>query len=259
MSWRSGFGIEPRYFSARASAFELLELAGDDQDAVIRLIVFLVERAEVVDGHALDVDAAADRRLPVVVPLEGGGVDPLVEDRAGVVLAPLELVADDGHLRGQVLPLDEAVDEPVALHRDAELEVVVGGGHGLEVVGAIDVGGAVEAGPVIAEGLGDLRVVRGPLEDHVLEQVSHARLAITLVTAADEHGHVDGHGRPRCLGEEQHAGPVGQAVLGDPLDRWRLCQRARPMRRSPHRRIHPKMMQRRIGCFLQGIAEQAGL
>ena len=57
----------------------------------------------------------------------------------------------------QVLALDEAVDQPVGFERDAELEVLVGGGHGLEVVGAVDVGGAVEAGPVVAERLGHVR------------------------------------------------------------------------------------------------------
>ena len=54
----------------------------------------------------------------------------------------------------QVLALDEAVDEAIGFEPDAELEVLVGGRHGLEVVGAIDHGGAVEAGAVIAERLG---------------------------------------------------------------------------------------------------------
>ena len=109
-------------------------------------------------------DAVADRRLAVVVPFVGRGVDPLVEDRAGVVLAAFELVADDRHFRQQVFALDEAVDEPIAFESDAELEVLVGGGHGLEVVGAVAVRGAVEAGPVIAKRLGHFRVVGVPLK-----------------------------------------------------------------------------------------------
>src|SRR5262249_54540744 len=63
-----------------------------------------------------------------------------------------------------------------------------------------------------------VRERRGALEDHVFEQVGHPRLAVPLVPAADEHGHVHGDGRPRRLGVEQHPRPVGQPVLGHPLD-----------------------------------------
>ena len=38
------------------------------------------------------------------------------------------------------------------------------------------------------------------------------------VPAADEDGHVHGHGRPRRLGVEDQPGPVGQLVLADALD-----------------------------------------
>ena len=53
------------------------------------------------------------------------------------VLAALEFVAHDGHFRIQVFLLDEAVDEAVGFQRDGELEVLVGGGEGLEVIDAV--------------------------------------------------------------------------------------------------------------------------
>ena len=223
-------GIElARRFRDRAEVFfhegeglRLLELAGHDQHDVIRLIILLVKGLQVVDGHAFDVGPAADGGLAVVVPFVGRGVDPLVEDGAGVVLAAFELVADDRHFRQQILALDEAVDETIAFESDAELEVLVGGGHGLEVVGAVAIRGAVEAGPVIAKRLGHLRVVGRALEDHVFEQVSHAGFAVAFVAAADEHGHVHGHRRPRRLGKEQHPCPVGKPVLRHALDRGDL-------------------------------------
>ena len=65
------------------------------------------------------------------------------------VLAALELVADDRHLGEQVLALDEAVDQPVGLQLDGEFEVLVGGRQRLEVVGAVEPGGAVELGAVV--------------------------------------------------------------------------------------------------------------
>ena len=201
-------GDRAEVFFDEGEGLRLLELAGHDQHDVIGLIILLVKGLQVLDRHALDVGAVADGGLAVVVPFVGGGVDPLVEDRAGVVLAAFELVADDGHFREQIFALDEAVDEPIGFEGDAEFEVLVGGGHGLEVVGAVDVGGAVEAGPVIAQRLRDLRVVGRALEDHVFEQVGHAGFAVAFVAAADEHGHVDGDGRPRRFGKEQHPRPL---------------------------------------------------
>ena len=65
----------------------------------------------------------------------------------GIVFALLELVADHGHFLVEVLLLDEAIDEPIGLELDAELEIVVGAEHGFVIVGAVEPGGAVEAWP----------------------------------------------------------------------------------------------------------------
>ena len=215
---RVGFGNGAEVLLHQGKRLGFLELAGDDQDDVVGLIVLAVEGLQVVDRHALDVGAVADGRFAVVVPLVGGGVDALHEDALRAVLAALELVADDRHFRDQVLALDEAVDEAVGFELDAELEVLVGGRHGLEVVGAIDVGGAVEAGAVVAQGLGHVGKRGRALEDHVLEQMGHAGLAVAFVARADQDGHVDGDRRPRRLGKKQHTGPVGQAVFGHAFD-----------------------------------------
>ncbi len=45
--------------------------------AIVGLIVLAVEGLQLVDRHALDIGAIADRRLAVVVPLERDGVNPL--------------------------------------------------------------------------------------------------------------------------------------------------------------------------------------
>ncbi len=203
----------------------LLELAGHDEDDVVGLVETLVEVAQVVDRHALDVGAVADRRLAVVVPLVGRRLHALREDALGAVLAALELVAHHGELGEQILAAHEAVDEPVALQMDGELEVLVGGGERLEVVGAVDVGGAVEAGPMVAQRLRHLRERRRPLEDQVLEEVGHARLAVALVPRADEDRHVDGDRGAGGIGKEHQPGAVGEAVLAHPLDGGDLLRR----------------------------------
>ena len=60
------------------------------------------------------------------------------------------------------------------------------------------------------------------LEDHVLEKVGHARLAVALVPRAHEDGQVDRHLGAGRIGEQEHAQAVFQAVLRDSLDRGDL-------------------------------------
>src|SRR5450830_1104195 len=63
--------------------------------------------------------------------------------------------------------------------------------------------------------LRDVRVLVRALEDHVLEQVSHAGLAIGLVARAHEVRHVYGDRLLRGIGEEKHMEAVRELVLRD--------------------------------------------
>ena len=58
----------------------------------------------------------------------------------------------------------------------------------------------------------------GLLEEHVLQQVRHARLAIAFVARAHQVSHVDRHLGLRSVGEKQDVQAVGQDVFGDALD-----------------------------------------
>ena len=78
--------------------------------------------------------------------------------------------------------------------------------------------------PVVAQRLGHVAEGGRALEDHVFEQVGHAGLAVAFVARADQDGHVDGDRRPRRLGEQQHAGAVGEPVFGDAFDRGDLLR-----------------------------------
>ena len=71
---------------------------------------------------------------------------------------------------------------------------------------------------------GDVGVGGRSLEEHVLEQVGHAGLAVALVARADQDRQVDGDLGPRGVGEQEHAQAVVQPVLGDPLDRRDLLE-----------------------------------
>ena len=113
---------------------------------------------------------------------------------------------------------DETVHQPIGFDHDAEFEVVVGRRHRFKVIGAIDVRRAVEAGTVIAQRLGHVGMIRGALENHVLQQMGHAGFAIAFMTGADQHGQVDRDRRSRGLGEQQNPSAVRQPVFGDALD-----------------------------------------
>ena len=51
-------------------------------------------------------------------------------------------------------------------------------------------------------------MVRRPLEDHVLQQVGHAGLAVAFVPRTDQHGQVDRDGRLRRVGIQQDRRPL---------------------------------------------------
>ena len=168
------------------------------------------------------------------MPFVGRRLDALRENSFGAVLPALKLIADDGELGEKILPLDEAVDEPVALEMDGEVEVFVAGREGFEVVRAVDVRRAVEAGTVITQRLRHLREGGRPLEDEVLEEVGHSRFAVALVARADEDRHVDRDGRPRRIGEEDEPGAVVEDVLGHPFDGSDRLRRCRGERGGEH-------------------------
>ena len=76
--------------------------------------------------------------------------------------------------------------------------------------------------PWSLQGLGDVGVRGRALEEHVLEQVGHAGLAVAFVARADEDGHVDGDVGRGGVGEEQDAQAVVEAVFGDAFNRGDL-------------------------------------
>ena len=120
-----------------------VELARNHQDCVVRLIVLLVKRGEPVDRHLLDIGQRSDHRLAVVVPEVSGRDHALFQNRSGVVLAPLEFIAHHGHLGIEQRLFNPHVHHAFGFEPQRPFEVVVGRGDGLEVIGAVVVGGAV--------------------------------------------------------------------------------------------------------------------
>ncbi len=148
-------GDRTEIFFDEREGLGFLELSSDDQDHVVGLVKLSVEGLQIFDWHALDIGTVADGRFPIVVPFVGCGANSLAQNCGRAVLTALELVADDGHFRNQVVALDETVDQPVGLDRDAKLEIFVVRWHRLEIIRAVVVRGSVKARAVIAQCLGN--------------------------------------------------------------------------------------------------------
>ena len=204
-----------------------VELSGDDEHGVVRLVVLAIERRQPIDRHALDVGARADDGLAVVVPEVGRRDDALLEDVLGVVLAALELVAHDGHLGVEQRLLHPHVDHALGFESERPPEVLVAGRDGLEIVGAVVVRAAVPLRAVVGQFLLDVAVVRRADEVQVLEQMRHAGLAVALEARADQVRHVDRDLGVRRIGEQQDAQPVGIRVFGDAAEAGFLLDAAR--------------------------------
>ena len=148
------------------------------------------------------------------------------------VLPHLVLVAHDGHLALEILLGDVAVQHPVRLETERPRDVRVARGKRLEIVRAVEERARVVACPARREFGRDVRMLRRPLEVHVLEQVRHSRLAVAFVPRADQVRDVDGRRRLARVREDQDAESVGEIVLRDPLDGRALGHALRKLRRQ---------------------------
>lgn len=162
-----------------------IDVADDREHRVVRRVVRTEELPRVVEGRRVQVGHRADRRVVVRVALgvgkrcqalEGGAVGHVVITLSAFVLHHVALV-----LHPLVVQGGEQRAHAVGLQPEGELQLV--GGHGLEVVGALEAGGAVEGA---AGALHQLEVTVAldllrALEHQVLEEVGEARTALDLV------------------------------------------------------------------------------
>ncbi|KAG1256384.1 hypothetical protein G6F65_016335 [Rhizopus arrhizus] len=213
--------LAQRFLDVRQRGLRV-ELAGHDQHGVIRLVVLVIESAQLSDVHVFHVGSGADGVLAIAVPMEGCGLHLLHQDAGGAVFPAFHFVADHGHFRIQVFLGDQGIDHGVGLPAQVPLEGLGVGGEAGEIVGAVAGGRAVglqAAARKLAHGVaGGGRA----LEQHMFKQVRHAGLAVVLVARADQIGHVDRGRGLGFVGDQQHSQAIGQAVFGDAFNRGGL-------------------------------------
>ncbi len=176
-----------------------VERAHQHQRRVVRVVEGVVERPQALDRGRLDVAPPPDRRMVVRVLAERDRERLLEQHVERVVLAALELVADDGHLRGEVRLAQQRAAHAVGLELEREREVLRR--QRLVVIGAVEPRGGVEGGADALEDASDRPPLSGverprPLEHQVLEQVGGPGMTNGLVAGAHvvddarrHHGH----------------------------------------------------------------------
>lgn len=195
-----------------------IDVPDDGEHRVVGRVVRTEEGARVLQGGGVQVGHGADRGVVVRVALGvGQGGEPLEGRAVGNVVVPLAaLVLDDVALvlHGLVVQGGQQGPHPVRLQPERELQLV--GRHRLEVVGALEAGGAVEgtAGALDQFEVAVARYARRPLEHQVLEEVSQAGTSLDFVARADVVPEADRGDRGQVVLGEHHAQAVGQPVLG---------------------------------------------
>ena len=100
-----------------------------------------------------------------------GGGDAFAQEIRGAVLAGLELVSHHRHLGIEVRLGDEGVEHAVGFEIERPGEIGLARGEGLEIVGAVEGGGAVPACTAHLELVLDIAMPGCAFEQQVLEQV----------------------------------------------------------------------------------------
>ena len=192
-----------------------IDVAGDDQDRVLRRVEARVIGERVLAPESLDLVRPADDRRAVGMMGEQGRLHRLVELGAGIGVAMhAPLLQHHVALRRHHLVGQRQAGHAVGLELHQFGEVLLGD--------ALEIGGVVVAGEgvLLAADLGDapgelaLRVGLGALEHQVFEEMGDARLALRVVgRAVAVPDHVGDHRRPAVGNDDD-----GQAVVEPEVD-----------------------------------------
>ena len=143
----------------------------------------------------------------------------LHQDPKRAVFASLEFVADDDHLFFQVLCFNPGVDQTVSFHLDRKIQIIFFGWQRFVIVCSVVPSRSIHVQhAAILEELWSVGKQVGPAKQHMLQQVRHARFAVTFMTGANKDGHVDGELRLRSVGEQEDLDAVVELVFGNTFD-----------------------------------------
>ena len=203
---RNGFGcarIDTKGFLDQGQRLCGVEVANDGNGGIVRPVKRVIELAQPLDRHLLDVAAMPDGAVVIRVCDKRRLIDLLVQRLHRRIFAALKLIAHHGHLRAPVLIAQQQIAHTVRFHVDGASQVLAA--KVLVIVCAIQPGGGVVAGAGALKQLVDVVALaavalRRTLEHHVFQNMGRARATGHLILGADAVSHHEGQRRARMLG-----------------------------------------------------------
>ena len=212
--------MSPKYCSTFLLHFVGVDVTHHRQHGVRRAVVVLEPLVHIVDAGRLKVVERPDHRPGIGMPLRVGVLEDVQEGPAvGLVLSLPLLVLHDAALLVELRLIDRAqkVSHPVRFHPQRHVERRAR--DVLEVVRAVEVGGAVHVGGAHPVERLEVVVVEvlAAVEHQVLEQVREARLAELLVLRSDVVPDVHRHDRRLVVLAHDQREPVveDELLVGD--------------------------------------------
>ena len=139
--------MSPKYFEHLRLAIVGRDVAGQHQRCVGRAVVGAEPLLDVVERGGVEIGHRADRVVVIrMVGREDVDQDVFVDAAVRPVLALALLVLDDAALVVELVLADRAEQVAHAIRLHPQRHVQRGGGHGLEIIGAVEPGRAVHVG-----------------------------------------------------------------------------------------------------------------
>ena len=179
--------------------FLLVYFTSNQQQRIIRLIIFPVKCLQTFNRRFFDIRFFADGGMTIVVKIEGTGHHTFVQHATGVVFTRFVLVAHHTEFTFQVFAGNVGIDHTVAFQVERPAQVDVGSIKSFEIVGAVERCGAVGSRTVFGEFLRDIGMFGRPFKNEVFEQVRHTCFAIIFVPGAYFVGDINGNNRLRLV------------------------------------------------------------
>ncbi len=161
--------------------FLSIEVAGKRQHSIIRAVIGVVVMVKVIPLHGFQVAEGANHLMAVRVDRKSCLLDGLSQAEEGLVFTAFPLRDDHGTLRCNFLGVVDGVDHAVGFQAQAEVDLF--GGKGLEEGGPIQVSHGVPNAPFVGDGFVEHAgwKLRGAFELHVLHPMGDAGVPGGLV------------------------------------------------------------------------------
>ena len=194
-----------------------VDVAGHDEEHVLRGVAGAVVGGEVVAGQAVEDLEMPDDRVPVGAGAEGGREHEFGAHAVGIIEAHGELAADHLLFLGELAVRQGGVERGVGQKFDRGGRAV--GRHIDPIDRAVEGGVGIDVAPGLLHGAGDLvgAAFFRALENHVLEQMGQsAAEPLAFMNAAALHPDLHAGHRGGVVGLDQHGETVGEHT-GDGL------------------------------------------